>query len=225
MAGHGHHHNPIAGLNSWRDWVTTGVLLVLAFFDLWVGLVLMNPAILAEAWHNFFDATYTLATGILKMITSRSPSHSRSHHWPAVTGIALCVMTVLGTAALTTIELFEPVDSTVQGGLVAAALGVIGFAVNYPLAKLMQRGGSGYDRGNEGHLAGDAVGSLILIPTGLVGAWVASNVADPGRVTWWVYFIGSLLIIGWVAQHNYRTSRELASELRDCLREDRGHAH
>ena len=211
--GHEHSHH---GLHSGRDVVSTLVLLALGAVDLLLGLVLVNPALVAEAGHNAFDALYTLATAVLKRLTRGSGSHRLQEHMPLVVGIVLCALTVIVTGVLTVVEVLKSDGYVPHGAVITAAMGMAGFTINYGLSRLMRHGTSGYDHANATHLLSDAKASLVLVACGAV-AGLLHNVHEAPR---WTYLAGAVIIVALIARDNFRTSAKLWYQLRDCLSRD-----
>ena len=211
-SGHEHSHH----MHSGRDVVSTLVLLALGAVDLLLGLALVNPALVAEAGHNAFDALYTLVTAILKRLTRGSGSHRLQEHMPLVVGIGLCALTVMVTGVLTVVEVLKSDGYQPSGAAITAAMGVAGFTINYGLSRLMSRGTSGYDHANATHLLSDAKASLVLIGCGGVAGALHWVHVSPRAA----YMAGAVIIVVLIARDNYRTSAKLWRKLRDCLRRD-----
>jgi divalent metal cation (Fe/Co/Zn/Cd) transporter len=219
MAGHGHQHGPGGDhdLRSGRDVFSTVVLLVLSAVDYTLGWALVNPALIAEAGHNAFDALYTLMTAALKLLTRNSNSHWLRKHLPAQVGVTLCVATVVVTGVLIVREAFMSPIVGSGAAVITALAGLAGSAINFGLSRLMARGSSDYDQTNAAHFRTDAKLSLIVAACGIVaGVFQAVPYVPRGA-----YVVGALALLLWIALDNYHVSREMALKLRDCLRQDR----
>ncbi|MDF2460717.1 MAG: hypothetical protein K0S68_120 [Candidatus Saccharibacteria bacterium] len=206
------------GMRSGKDIFTTVVLLALAVFDMFIGYRLMNPALVADAVHNIFDASYTVATTLLKLATRSSKSHKLREHLPQRAAIGLCILTIVATTVIT---LFEMTEVPVTGGdaaLAVGAMGVLSCIVNFLLAKLF-KGSNPLDRANRQHLKGDAWISLILVPTAVLALVLGQYWETIGPRA--AYVAGSLTIIIVVTVKNAGEARRIYRELRDCLWRDR----